>query len=48
MIRFELGRDNKLFIRQISYLEHSTDTLGMYQAVLNSNVPCRFKAEIWS
>ena len=32
------GRDNKLFIRQISYLEHSTDTLGMYQAVLNSNV----------
>ena len=38
VIRFELGRDNKLFIRQISYLEHSTDTLGMYQAVLNSNV----------
>ena len=31
VIRFELGRDNKLFIRQISYLEHSTDTLGMYQ-----------------
>ena len=24
VIRFELGRDNKLFIRQISYLEHST------------------------
>lgn len=38
VIRFELGKDNKLFIRQISYLEHSADTLGMYQAVLNSNV----------
>lgn len=38
VIRFEKGRDNKLFVRQISYLEHSADTLGMYQAVLNSNV----------
>lgn len=38
VIRFELGRDNKVFIRQISYLEHSADTLGLYQAVLNSNV----------
>lgn len=38
VIRFELGKDNKLFVRQISYLEHSADTLGMYQAVLNSNV----------
>lgn len=38
VIRFEKGRDNKLFVRQISYLEHSADTLGLYQAVLNSNV----------
>lgn len=38
VIRFEKGPDNKLFIRQISYLEHSADTLGLYQAVLNSNV----------
>ena len=43
VIRFELGRDNKLFIRQISYLEHSTDTLGMYQAVLNYR--CHLPAE---
>ena len=47
VIRFELGRDNKLFIRQISYLEHSTDTLGMYQAVLNSSATyrCHLPAE---
>lgn len=38
VIRFEIGSDNKLFVRQISYLEHSADTLGLYQAVLNSNV----------
>lgn len=38
MIRFEKGRGDKLFVREISYLEHSADTLGMYQAVLNSNV----------
>lgn len=38
VIRFEKGRGNKLFVREISYLEHSSDTLGMYQAVLNSNV----------
>lgn len=38
VIRFEMGRDNKLFVRRISYLEHSADTLGLYQAVLNSNV----------
>lgn len=38
VIRFEKGRDNKMFVREISYLEHSEDTLGMYQAVLNSNV----------
>lgn len=38
VIRFETGPDNKIFVRQISYLEHSADTLGLYQAVLNSNV----------
>ena len=38
VIRFELGRDKKIFVRQISYLEHSADTMGLYQAVLNSNV----------
>ena len=38
VIRFEKGRGDKLFVREISYLEHSADTLGMYQAVLNSNV----------
>jgi hypothetical protein len=38
VIRFEKGPDKNLFIRQISYLEHAKDTLGMYQAVLNSNV----------
>lgn len=37
VIRFEKGRGDKLFVREISYLEHSADTLGMYQAVLNSN-----------
>ena len=34
VIRFEKGRGDKLFVREISYLEHSADTLGMYQAVL--------------
>ena len=38
VVRFELGKGKKLFMREISYLEHSEDTLGMYQAVLNSNV----------
>lgn len=38
VIRFEKGHEDNLFIREISYIEHSSDTLGMYQAVLNSNV----------
>ncbi|MDR0892673.1 MAG: zinc-dependent metalloprotease [Mediterranea sp.] len=38
VIRFEKGPDKNLFIRQISYLEHSKDTLGMYHSVLNSNL----------
>ena len=35
---FEKGNGDKLFVREISYIEHSSDTLGLYQAVLNSNV----------
>lgn len=38
VIRFEKGRGDKLFVREISYIEHAEDTLGLYQAVLNSNV----------
>lgn len=38
VIRFEKGNGDKLFVREISYIEHSSDTLGLYQAVLNSNV----------
>lgn len=38
VIRFEKGRGDKLFVREISYIEHSSDTLGLYQAVMNSNV----------
>lgn len=38
VIRFEKGPGDKLFVREISYIEHSSDTLGLYQAVMNSNV----------
>lgn len=38
VIRFEKGPNNKVFIRNISYLEQAKDTLGMYQSVKNSNV----------
>jgi hypothetical protein len=38
VIQFEKGRDNKIFIRNMSYLEYSQDTLGMYQSVKNSNI----------
>lgn len=38
VIRFEKGPDNKIFIRNISYLEQAKDTLGMYQSVKNSNI----------
>jgi hypothetical protein len=38
VIRFEKGPDKNLFIREVSYIEHSEDTLGLYQAVRNSNV----------
>ena len=39
VIRFEKGPGNKLFIRDISYSEHSADsTQPMYRAVVNSNI----------
>lgn len=38
VIQFEKGANNKIFIRNISYLEQSNDTLGMYQSVKNSNI----------
>lgn len=38
VIRFEKGPNNKIFIRNISYLEQAKDTLGMFQSVKNSNV----------
>lgn len=38
VIRFEKAPGNKVFIRNISYLEQANDTLGMYQSVKNSNL----------
>jgi len=38
MIRFELGPNDKVFLKTISYSERSSDTLGMYRNVLNSNI----------
>jgi len=39
VIRFEKGPNNKLFMRDISYSEHSADsTQPMYRAVVNSNI----------
>lgn len=38
VIQFEKGPNNKIFIRNISYLEQANDTLGMYQSVKNSNI----------
>lgn len=37
LVRFE-QRQNKLDLRELSFSERSNDTLGMYQAVKNSNV----------
>jgi hypothetical protein len=37
-IQFERGPRNKLFVRNLSFIEHSTDTLGLYQSVKNSNI----------
>lgn len=38
IITFEKGTHGKLYMRSLSYLEYSNDTLGMYQAVKNSNI----------
>ncbi len=38
MIRFEKGPNNKVFLKKISVLEKSSDTLGMYWNVQNSNL----------
>lgn len=38
VIRFERGPDNKLLMRNVSYIEEAKDTLGMYEAVKNSNI----------
>lgn len=38
VIRFERGPDNKVLMRNISYIEEAKDTLGMYESVKNSNI----------
>lgn len=38
VIRFEKAANNKVFIRMISYIEQAKDSLGMYEAVKNSNI----------
>ncbi len=38
VIKFEKGPNNKIFIRNISYMEQAKDTLGMYLSVKNSNM----------
>ncbi len=38
VIRFELGKEDKVLMRSISYRERSNDSTGMYLSVLNSNV----------
>lgn len=39
VIRFEKGNtEDRLFVREISYEEYSSDTLGLYQAVRNGNI----------
>lgn len=37
VIRFE-RKENKIYLKTISYSERATDTLGMYKSVLNSNI----------
>ena len=44
VVRFEKAKDNRLFLHEISYEEHSSDTLGLYKAVLNSNIQPIIKA----
>lgn len=38
VIQFERGGDNKILMRNISYIEQAKDTLGLYEAVKNSNI----------
>ena len=38
VIQFEKGPNNKVFIRNISYIEQAKDTMGMYLSVKNSNM----------
>jgi len=38
VIQFEKGPNNKVFLRNISYIEQAKDTLGMYLSVKNSNI----------
>lgn len=38
MIRFEKGPNDKIFLKTVSYSERSSDSLGMYRNVLNSNI----------
>jgi len=38
VIRFEMGKDDKVLLRTISYTERSSDSTGMYLSVRNSNV----------
>ncbi|MDR0507031.1 MAG: zinc-dependent metalloprotease [Dysgonamonadaceae bacterium] len=38
VITFEKGINNKIYLRTVSYNEQSSDTLGMYMSVKNSNI----------
>lgn len=38
VIRFEIGRDHRVFLRSISFTERANDTTGMYFSVRNSNL----------
>jgi hypothetical protein len=38
VIRFEKGTNDKIFLKTVSYSERSSDSLGMYRNVLNSNI----------
>lgn len=38
VIRFEKTDNNKILLRMLSYIEQANDTLGMYEAVKNSNI----------
>jgi hypothetical protein len=38
VIRFENGKEDRIFLRSVSYTERANDTTGMYFSVLNSNL----------